>query len=92
MLSPRCIKEERDRQPQWLDNYSYYTINIKTLTMAAFYDMQYGKTSDNLILNTDLSNPAIGLVYLLKALISDGLYHIALHPEDAPNMGLVFPS
>ena len=39
-----------------------------------------------------LLDPALGPVYLLNTDVSDGFYHIVLHPEDASNMGLVLLS
>ena len=35
MSLPR-VKEERDRRPRWLGDYSYSNINNKTLAIAAF--------------------------------------------------------
>ena len=37
-------------------------------------------------------DPELGYVYLLKVDVSDGFYRIWLRPEDAPKLGLIFPS
>ena len=54
--------------------------------------MQYGCTLDGLLRKIVFADPALGPVYILKADVSDGLYHIGVRPEDAPNLGLIFPS
>ena len=54
--------------------------------------MQYGRALDRLIREIVYADPALGYVYLLKADVSGGFYHIGLHPEDAPKLGLIFPS
>ena len=54
--------------------------------------MQYGRALDRLIREIVYTDPALGYVYLLKADISEGFYRIGLRPEDAPKLGLIFPS
>ena len=54
--------------------------------------MQYGQVLDRLIREIVYADPALGYVYLLKADVSDGFYRICLRPEDAPKLGLIFPS
>ena len=54
--------------------------------------MQYGRVLDRLICKIVYADPAVGYVYLLKADLSDGFYSIGLRPEDAPKLGLIFPS
>ena len=39
-----------------------------------------------------LANPAHGPVLLNKTDLSDGLYRIDLNPDDAPKVGVVFPT
>ena len=38
------------------------------------------------------ADPALGPVYMVKADVSDGFYRIGIRPEDAPKLGLIFPS
>ena len=54
--------------------------------------MKYGRALDRLIRQIVYADPALGYVYLLKAYVSDGFYRIGLRPEDAPKLGLIFPS
>ena len=54
--------------------------------------MQYGRALDCLIREIVYADLALGYVYLLKADVSDGFYRIGLRPEDAPKLGLIFPS
>ena len=54
--------------------------------------MQYGRALDRLIRKMVYADPALGYVYMLKADVSNGFYRIGLRPEDAPKLGLVFPS
>ena len=86
------MKVERDRRPRWLGNYSYFKTNTETLPVACLYAMQYGRALDRLISEIVYVDPALGYVYLLKADVSDGFYRIGLLPEDAPELGLIFPS
>ena len=91
-LSPPGMKVERDRIPRWLGAYSYFKTNAKTFPVACFSAMQYGRALDRLIHKIVYADPALGYVYLLKADVSNGFYHIGLRPEDAPKLGLIFPS
>ena len=54
--------------------------------------MQYGRALDCLLREIVFAEPALGYVYLLKADVSDGFYRIGLRLEDAPKLGLIFPS
>ena len=54
--------------------------------------MQYGRSLDRLIREIVYADPALGYVYILKDDVSDGFYRIWLCPEDAPKLGLIFPS
>ena len=53
--------------------------------------MQYGCTLDGLLRKIVFADPALGPVYILKADVSDGLYHIGVRPEDASKLGLISP-
>ena len=54
--------------------------------------MQYGRALDRLIREIVYADPALSYVYLLKEDVSNGFYRIGLRPEDAPNLGFIFPS
>ena len=54
--------------------------------------MQYGCTLDRLLREIFFADPYLGPVYILKADVSGSFYSIDVHPKDAPNLGLIFPS
>ena len=91
-LSPLGVKVERDWRPHWLGDYSYFKTNADTLPVACLSAMQYGRALDCLIHEIVYADTALVYVYLLKADVSDGFYRIGLRPEDAPKLGLIFPS
>ena len=84
------VKEERDQRTRWIGNYRYSNLNYETLPIAAMSAMQYGQALECLIKEVVIAYLALGPVNVLKADVSDGFYHIGLHPSDAPNMGLIF--
>ena len=91
-LIPRGVKVERDQRPRWLIEYSYFKTNAETLPAAYLSAMQDGRALDGLIRVIVYVDPALGYFYILKSDISDGFYRIGLRPEDAPKLGLIFPS
>ena len=91
-LSPPGVKVEREQIPPWLGDYSYFKTNAKTIPVACLSAMQYGRALDSLIRKIVYVDPALGYIYMLKADVSDGFYLIGLRPEDAPKLGLIFPS
>ena len=90
-LSPPGVKEERDRRPRWLGDYSYSKINYITQPIAPLSSMQYGRTLDRVLREIVYADPRYGPVHLMKADVSDGFYRIPLRPKDAPKLALVFP-
>ena len=40
-LIPLGVKEERDQQPRWIGDYSYYNLNFKTLPIADLSNKKY---------------------------------------------------
>ena len=91
-LIPPGVKMERDRRPRWLGNYSYYKTYSKTLPVSCLSAMQCGRALDRLLREMVFADPALGPIYILKANMSDGFYGIGVRPEDAPKLGLIFPS
>ena len=53
--------------------------------------MQYGHDLQCLIREVVISDPALGLVHILKSDVSDDFYRIGLLPTDVPNMGIFSP-
>ena len=91
-LNPPGVKVERDRRPCWLGDSIYFKTNAETLPVACLSAMQYGWALDFLLCEIVYADLALGYVYLLKSDISDGFYRVWLCPEDAPKLGLIFPS
>ena len=91
-LSPPGVKVEQYKRPRWLGDYSYFKTNAETIPVAYLSDMQYGCALDRLLCKIVFADLALGLVYLLKADVSDGFYRIGLRPEDAPKLVLIFSS
>ena len=54
--------------------------------------MQCGRALDHLLHEIAFADPALGPVSILKADVPDGFYRIGIRPEDAPKLGLIFPS
>ena len=54
--------------------------------------MQFGNALDTLLFYIVITDPSLGLVYIMKTNISNTFYHIYLNPRDAPNIGLLLPS
>ena len=91
-ISPQGIKVERDRRPHWLGDYIYFKTNAETLPVACLSSMQYSCALDCLLRELVFADPALGPVYMLKTEVLDGFYRIGIRPEDAPKLGLIFPS
>ena len=70
----------------WLGKYSYSNFNTpyKPCNVARTYITYFTKQF--------FPNQALGLVYFSKSYYSDSFYLIALSLQDAPKLGLVFPS
>ena len=54
--------------------------------------MKYGRALDRLIREVVIADPTLGPIQAMDTDVTNGFYHIALQPADAPNIGLVFPS
>ena len=91
-LSSPGVQVERDRRPRWIGDYIYYTTKNNNLPVSCLYATQYGCTLDRLLREVFFADPALGPVYILKADVLNGFYRIGVRPEDAPKLGLIFPS
>ena len=91
-LIPPRVKEERDRRPRWIGDYSFSNLGYETLPIAAISAMKYGWALDRLSREVVIAYPELGLVNVLKADVSDGFYHIGLYPTDTHKIGIVFTS
>ena len=91
-LSPPGVVPQRERRPRWICDYSFYAINLETLPLAALESMQFGHALDRILRHILLANPELGPVYLMKVDLSDGFYRVDLSIDDAPKLGVVFPT
>ena len=91
-LSPPGVVPQRGRRPRWIGDYTWSGVNQDTLPLFAGEAMQFGHALDRILREILLANPAHGPVHLTKTDLSDGFYRVDLAPEDAPKLGLVFPT
>ena len=91
-LSPPGVVPQRERRPRWICDYSFYAVNLDTLPLAALESMQFGHALDRILRHILLANPELGPVYLMKVDLSDGFYRVDLSIDDAPKLGVVFPT
>ena len=54
--------------------------------------MQFGNALPWLLHHLVLANPVHGPIELIKVDISNGFYHIGVHPKDTIKLGVTFPS
>ena len=91
-LSPPGVVPQRDRRPRWICDYTFYAVNLDTLPLAALDSMQFGHALDRILRHILLSDPDLGPVHLMKVDLSDGFYRVDLSIDDAPKLGVVFPT
>ena len=91
-LSPPGVVPQRDRRPRWICDYTWSGVNKDTLPLAAMEAMQFGHALERILREILLANPAHGPVHLNKTNLSDGFYRVDLNPDDAPKIGVVFPT
>ena len=84
------VKEERDRRPRCLGNYSNYNIISYSLPKSVMSSIQYVRSLNRPIRDVVISDTSLGPIYVLKEDVSYRFYCIALQPEDAPKPGLAF--
>ena len=82
---------KREWQPRYIEYYIFIPINADYLLIDKLSDIQYGQALDRLVMEVVIADPYLEPIYALKADVSNGFYHIALHPGDARKMVLVFP-
>ena len=90
--SPPGVVPQRGRRPRWIGDYTWSQVNQETLPLFAPEAMQFGHALERLLREVLLANPAHGPVHVIKADLSDGFYRLNLNADDAPRLGLVFPT
>ena len=53
--------------------------------------MQFGRALEWVLRKVATADPTQGPLYLLKIDLLDGFYHVCLHVQDAPMLGVAFP-
>ena len=91
-LSPPGVIPQRDRRPRWICDYTWSGVNHDTLPLAAMEAMQFGHALERILREILLANPAHGPVKLNKTDLSDGFYRVDLNSDDAPKLGVVYPT
>ena len=91
-LSPPGVVPQQDFRPRWLCNYTWSKVNHDTLPLAAMEAMQFGHALKRILHKILLANPAHGPVMLNKTDPSNRLYRVDVNPDDAPKLGVVFPT
>ena len=82
-IIPQGVKEEWDRQTRCISDYSFTSINSKFLPSYALSSMPYGWDLDRLIIEVVILYQYLRPIYVLKAILSNGIYRITLWTEDA---------
>ena len=90
--SPPGVIPQRDCRPRWVGDYTWSGVNQETVPLYAREAMQFGHALERTIREILLANPSHGPVHLAKTDLSDGFYRVDLNPDDAPKLGLVFPT
>ena len=90
--SPPGVVPQRGRRPRWIGDYSWSGVNQETVPLFAGKAMQFGHALERILREILLANPSHGPVHLTKTDLSDGFYRVNLNAEDAPKLGLVFPT
>lgn len=90
--SPPGVVPQRGRRPRWIGDYTWSGVNQETLPLFAAESMQFSNALKRILREILLASPSHGPVYINKTDLSDGFYRINLNPEDAPKLGLLFPT
>ena len=90
--SPPGVVPQRGRRPRWIGDYTWSGVNQETIPLFAGEAMQFGHALDRILREILLANPSHGYVFLTKTDLSDGFYRVNLNADDAPKLGLVFPT
>ena len=90
--SPPGVVPQRGRRPRWIGDYSWSGVNQDTVPLFAGEAMQFGHALERILREILLANPSHGPVHLTKTDLSDGFYRVNLNADDAPKLGLVFPT
>ena len=91
-VSPPGVVPQRDRRPRWICDYTWSLVNQETLPLAAMESMQFGHALERILRKILLAPPGHGPVKLNKTDLSDGFYRVDLNADDAPKLGVVFPT
>jgi hypothetical protein len=90
-LSPLGVVPQRDRRPQTICDYMFFSVNLDTLPLAPSESMEFSKALWRILQQVSTADPRLGPVHLSKIDIADGFYIIWINPNDVPKLGVMFP-
>ena len=91
-LSPPDVVPQRDLRPRWICKYTWLGVNQDTLPLAAMEAMQFVHALKRILREILLANPAHGPVILHKTDLSNRFYRVDVNTDDAPKLGVIFPT
>ena len=72
-------------------DHIWFGVNNHTVVELPLEVMQFGGALSQILWLLQHANPSQGLVYMAKYNISDGFYHMFLHPEDMLKLSVLMP-
>ena len=90
-ISPMGAIPQHERRPRTIVNYSFSGINQEAHRGAPPEAMQFGHALERVLQKVATADTAQGPLYLLKINLLDSFYHVRLHAQDAPMLGVAFP-
>ena len=91
-LSPPGVVPQRYHLLRWICDYNWSGVNPDNLSLASMEAMQFGHSLKRIICTILINNPSRGPLMLNKTYLSDGFYHMDVNQDDAPKLGVVFPT
>jgi hypothetical protein len=91
-LSPLGVVSQRDRWPQTISDYTFFSLNHETVPVSPSECMQFGRPLWRILRHIRSANPHHGPIYLSKIDIADSFYRIWVRTSDVPKLGILFPA
>jgi hypothetical protein len=73
-------------------DYTFSNVNGETKQLSPRKAMQFGRALDWILLAILQAPVSQGPLYIIKVDLADGFYHVPLHANDAPTLGLTLPT
>jgi hypothetical protein len=90
-IIPLGVVPQRDRRPQTICDYSFFSVNLDTVPLAPQESMQFGRALHRVLQQVSDADPRLGPVHLSKIDIADGFYRIGINTNDIPKLGIMLP-